>query len=355
MIISSPILVEKDDKIYYKSKIDKDELFFCVSRKFKKLISPKANAALLSMLLPAMFEGEDIHVAGEIDEHLIHNINFMLQDIICIIIPKLKKIKVTADKVVKDKIIEKNVVLTGFSAGIDAFTTLEDYFLNPRSSLKITHCIFNNVGSLEGYADNEYQNRFKRMSNLIDNELGLPYIFLNSNLNKFYKHRKIGFEQTHTVRNAIIPHLLSGSGITFLYSSTFYYDKVSIQKYNDISIADTIILPLLSTDNCKLVSAGSEYTRLEKTLKISTNKTAFDYLDICISHAAEGYINCGHCRKCKRALRTFEINNTISNFKNIFNMEEYYKLRDKYNKQLQKRAQLNDNELYVYLKENNLL
>jgi len=173
-----------------------------------------------------------------------------------------------------------------------------------------------------------------------------------TNLHSFYrKGKKIGFEQTHTMRNAAIPHFL-GQNTEFLYSSTFHEDMITIKRSDDLSVVDDILLPILSTKRVKCKAVGSEYTRLQKTLMLVDIEDSYEHLDTCIGKRETKFINCGKCRKCTRALLTFELVNKKNKFKKVFNIDAWNNVRSSYLKELPTRTQLNDHELYLHIKNN---
>jgi hypothetical protein len=350
MIINPYFILEDDKIVSYNSKIKfldtYENLYFKIDKKYSKWITDKSDPLLISLLIPAMKNRENIEVQGTISKKLYNNLD-NIQDLLIAVMPGLSKVKVEAD-IIEDKDIRHKAVLSGFSAGVDAFTTFEDYYLNPKSKIKITHFLFNNLtyGSHRIYRKIDNINKIKQKYNF-------PLFQTWSNLHSFYKKgHKIGFEQTHTMRNAAIPHFLGGMPNLFLYSSTFHKDLIQPIRSHDLAIIDDLLLPLLSSNTVQCMSVGSEYTRLDKTLKISKLEDAYRHLDTCIGKQTRKFINCGTCRKCTRALLTFELVNKKNNFKNIFNLEAWNSVRENYIKDLPNRTQLNDNELYNYILKN---
>ena len=169
----------------------------------------------------------------------------------------------------------------GFSGGIDSFCTLADfnYSQKPEKS-QITHLLFNNFGS---HGKTDAQKIFnKRYDALLETtqKIGLPFVKIDSNLADFYDKR-INFKQTHTIRNSVAPLLLQKGIGTFYYSSGLSYDKTFIGKKSDTAYSDPVTLPLLSTEGLHLTSVGGEYSRVEKTLKVSQLPDSYETLDVC--------------------------------------------------------------------------
>lgn len=350
MIIYKPSIIKDDTFVSYNSKInflDTDEnLYFKIDKQYANWLTDKSDPLLISLLIPAMKNKENIKIHGKISKILYKNLD-EIQNLLIAVIPHLSKIKVDADLIEED-LIQHEVVLSGFSAGVDAFTTFEDYYLNPKSDINISHFLFNNLT----YGNTRIAQKIDNI-NKIKNKYNFPLFQTWSNLHSFYKKgHKIGFEQTHTVRNSAIPHFLGGMPSLFLYSSTFHKDLIQPVQSNDLAIIDDLLLPLLSSNSVTCISVGSEYTRLDKTLKVSKLLDAYQHLDTCIGKQTSKFINCGTCRKCTRALLTFELVNQKDNFKDAFNLEAWNSVRNDYIKDLPNRTQLNDNELYNYVLKN---
>lgn len=350
MIIRLPYIENEGEFITLKSKITflgiNETLYFKIEKIYKSWLTNKLDPFLISLLIPAMKNNENIIVEGKISKKLFENLD-KIQDLLIAVIPVLSKIKVDAELIEEQDQNYKNV-LSGFSAGVDAFTTFEDYYLKPKYDVKITHFLFNNLT----YGNNRIAQKITNI-NKIKDKYNFPLFQTWSNLHSFYKKgHKIGFEQTHTMRNAAIAHFLGGQPNLFLYSSTFHKDLIQPTKSHDLAIIDDLLLPLLSSYTVQCRSVGSEYTRLDKTLKVSKLKDAYSHLDTCIGKQTKQFINCGTCRKCTRALLTFELVNKKDNFKKIFNLDEWHKVRSVYIKELSNRTQLNDNELYNYIQKN---
>jgi hypothetical protein len=352
MIVYNPQHSYKDSKAIYSADIyflkEKKELYFTIDKQFSFMLTKLSDPLLVSLLIPCMREKEKMTIMGSISRSLYENID-KIQDILCAVNPCLTKIEIEINNVVEEKQVEESApIISGFSAGVDAFVTFEDYFLKPKYNKKITHFLFNNLT----YGRVKRNLKVKRIYEFKE-ECNFNLIETYTNFHHFYKPKKqIGFEQTHTIRNAAIAHFLGAAGNNFLYSSTFHKDLIEIKKYYDLSIVDNILLPLLSTKSIECESVGSEYTRLEKTLKVANIDYAHSYLDTCIGKPTNRFINCGTCRKCTRALLTFELVNKEKLFKEVFNFSEWYKIRDLYIKELPDKEQLNDKELYLYIKEN---
>lgn len=349
MIISLPKITTNGNEASYSFDITRNNktnnIWIKVDKKYTSFVSDFSDAALLAMLLPAMVDKDSITVYGKISKHLYDNLN-QIQELLCKIIPWLHKIKIEAETVVDQTKIKKEITFAGFSAGVDAFVTLEDYFLKPKSDTKITHLLFNNLI----YNDNISNDKFNHIKKLVD-QLNLPLIYTRTNLHKIYEKKKIGFEQTHPIRNAVIAHALSNHGVNFLYSSSFPKSEMKIKPWPDLAIANPILLPLISTPNVEVIDVGSEYTRIQKTYRVSKIEYSYDFLDICIGkkHLKSDFYNCSQCYKCMRALVTFEKIGVLEKYNKLFDLNLYYQNKEDYLIKVKNSKQLNDVDLVRFL------
>ena len=347
--VHKPNIYTTSNYVEYNFLIDIDgkqqSVYIQVDKLLKDNVSTLSDAALVTMLLPAMVENHELKVNGTVSEKLVNNIT-ELQKLIVKVIPWCNIINVTFENIELEKEIEKELVVAGFSAGVDAFVTLQEYYLEPIHNDQLTHVLFNNLIYNETIAEDKF-NHIKKLTDKIK----LPLVKTNTNFHNLYAKKKIGFEQTHPIRNAVIAHLLSAKGIKLLYSSSFPLKDFEIKPWPDIAIVNKILLPLLSTDKTKIVDVGSEYTRVQKTKIISKIDYSYDFLDICIGkkHLKSDYYNCSQCYKCMRALVTFEKLGVLEKYNKLFDMSLYQKNKIKYLKKVYNSTQLNDVDLVRFL------
>jgi hypothetical protein len=221
------------------------------------------------------------------------------------------------------------VVLTGLSNGVDSLTTLLDYYHDPRihPSQRITHLLFNDVGSqgrsVDRKAINLFEERYKETKK-VANKIDLPVIRTTSNLDIFYDG--ISFQQTHTMRNASVALALQSSGGSFYYSSAYGYKKIGVRPYPDMCVIDPILLPLLSSEMLECKSVGTGYTRVNKIKALRADKLAQDHLNVCVMEMR----NCCICWKCARTLLTIELLGSLNEFSRVFDLDKYYRIRKLY-------------------------
>lgn len=285
----------------------------------------RADPFALIFLLLAIKNGENLIFKTPLSESLYFNIIHYVYPIFKILLGVNVELNIKAENVCSDLTSTNKGVITGFSSGVDSFTVFNDHYLNVEThGLKITHLLFNDVGSHGNNKNNPvFTKRFNRIKEF-SSETGLPLITVSSNVQEILN---MDFQLTHTVRNASVAHLFNGVCSTFLYASTYSYHDVKIEKTYDMAYADPILLPLFSSDQLKCVSAGSQYSRTRKTEIVAQIPAATRYLDICIDTPAEGSLNCSVCSKCKRTLLTLEILGRLDQFEKVFDLDKYQKER----------------------------
>jgi len=177
-------------------------------------------------------------------------------------------------------------------------------------------------GNLSKQLFRKYCDRLK----LYANEYGYNWQSVSSNLDTFYSKARSGFQRTHVIRNVAAAYLFEDIFSTYLYSSTYPYKDINTIN-DDLAYIEPMLLPLLSTQKLRFLSAGAGLSRLEKTTLISDFKPAETLLDVCIARPGQRlsgkYINCSKCWKCSRAIVTLEILGKMANFSEVFDLELY--------------------------------
>lgn len=306
-------------------------LWYSLQEKFANFLSSSCDAPLVAFLVPAMVMGEDIHINGKISERLMHNLSGPFQKLLQHIIPSLHQIKIYPKELYSGDAKRASGVVTAFSGGIDSYCVLADhYYSDTLEKFKVTHLIFNNVGSHGRAGERLFLERYKRLlptAKLLE----LPFLMINSNLDSFYG-KGINFAQTHTLRNASVALLLQEGIGRYLYASSRNYLEAFVGATVHMGFSDTITLPLLSTEILDAMSVGNEYTRVEKTLRVAEEvPVSYTTLDVCTNaHNTNGYTNCGTCNKCLRTLVTLEIAGYLEHYFAAFDLNAYKSQRNKY-------------------------
>lgn len=307
------------------------------------------DAPLSALLIPAMFHGEDIEVTGPVSGRLLHNARGPLQAVLRLMIPGLHPVAIRAHETALPTLRAPGVA-TGFSAGIDSFCLLADYFyadLPPE--MKVTHLLFNNVGSHYPGGESLFRERRARVAPVAE-RMGLPLIGVHSNVDRFYP-KALKFERTHTLRNASVALLLQSGVGRYLYASAYHYGDLRVFETGTMARADPMLLGLLTTDRLDALSVGSEYTRVQKTLRVAEVEDSYSSLDVCAMPDTPGRANCSVCWKCLRTLATLEVAGLLERYAGVFDLEAYRARREPYLRELQTKTDPLSREILAFAEE----
>lgn len=306
----------------------RDPLWFQVDAAFEPLLSDRADHVAIAMLLPAMKAGHDLHVGGRVTDVLLHQLNHDLQVLLRAILGDLQAVTVTADEAVTSAAPAPGVG-GGFSGGVDSLAVVRSYLLDADvpDALRMTHLFNYNVGSHGPDGNALWRARCAPLAQAAA-AWGVPLVRVDSNLDAHYP--KIGFLESVSVRNAAVHHLLGGGiGRVYVGSSQPFWNA-RVDPCGDLALADTMLLPLLSTPAMTLSSANSDVTRVEKTLALVGRPEA-QYLDVCVDFDPVDGRNCGQCTKCLRTMLTLEIAGHLDGFiPDVFPREPYLVHRASY-------------------------
>lgn len=323
-----------DEKARLQAKIEGLEtdnvLWFEADKKWGPYMTPeRSDAFVVGLLWPALRKGEDITVIGAMSEKLYYSLNNQLIPMLIQIFKKrkYKRIQVHCENLDSTRLKNEKAVGTGLSCGIDSLhaIAMHQSELTPLH-YQITHLTNFNVGSnhLAG-SGGLMQRKFKGRSKIAaecSKELGKPLIIVDSNLSDVMK---MDFIATHTFRN--VSALLVFQKLFHVY---YYASGMQITNHlkltGEVATYDLLSLPLCSTENITFYSAGSNYSRVEKTKMVSEMDVSYRYLNVCVHHVH----NCGKCIKCKRTLLTLDILGVLDKYENVFNLENFYSVKDDY-------------------------
>lgn len=275
--------------------------------------------AAVAMLYPAMLKGHDLHINGAVSDTLLWYLGNDVQAILKRHNPALQGIEITAKKTHR-KHADTGHVATGFSAGVDSFTTLHEF-------PEVTHLTVFNVGSMGPDCAELFASYVKRAKDYADQK-GLKFIKVDSNLDAFFaaaSDGRVSFQKTHTIRNAAAALALDVND--YLYSSGVDYGAVNISEKNDTAYMDPVLLPMLGTRSMRLHSAGTSFSRSEKTQIVAKMLDAATMLDVCVADPLERVKadkpNCSTCWKCSRTLVTLEAAGQLEKFGSVFDLNLY--------------------------------
>ena len=303
----------------------------------------EANADMLAdnvydpfVLVPValgMYYKQDVHIDGNISPRLYFNMRHYLMNIFDRFSDDVSPVGFTVNGF--DTVEQVgDLVGTGISCGVDSLTTILDNFVNETDpNFRINSLLFVNTGTHGNFEDPSSRKKFFDRASLnktAADELGLPIYLIDSNYHAFV--HKIG-PQTFGYLSIYSCMLSLQRYIKRCYSaSALSYDEIAqfskVSRNSDMSEhCESYMLHLISTENFEFVIDGCQYTRSEKTERISEWNFAQKYLNVCASWTSDGAHNCSCCRKCARTLITLEAMGKLDLFKDVFDLDIYRKNR----------------------------
>ena len=295
------------------------------------LISDRYDGFLIALLYPGMVFNETIEVEGVVSKRLLRNITTYVEDILLAYNPRLHRIAITAKEMNSGVLSSAEHIGTGFSGGIDSFSTIyNNYVLEHDSEYKIDTLVLLNVGSHGKYTDKKTSGLFKSRYDFLKKYpeiVGLPFISLDSNIHFYYKEWD---------RHMLTLGLNLAAGILLLQgklkkyyvaSAGYNYDQwidIATQKRNFSldGFCDPFLLHLLSTETTEFILDGMQHTRVQKTMDVSNYPLTRQFLDICWFDEPQKK-GCGVCEKCARVGLTLSAVGKLEEYKDVFNVEVF--------------------------------
>ncbi|WP_353814419.1 hypothetical protein [Agromyces sp. SYSU T00266] len=324
IVIGTPVVETAAGRVTYEVELGGvdgvERLWFSMPESAAGFVNPRADAAVLAVLMPAMRLGRDLVVEGPVTDELAWNLAHDVPVVLRGVRPELSRIDVDVRDAVPP-LPPGEAVATGYSGGVDSYATLARYHFAPEvpPSVRVTHLLFNNVGSHgRGEGGRELGRRRLEPIRAGAASMGLPLLDIDSNVDELYSAPGLGFQQTHSMRNAAVAHLLSGGVRHFLYASSVPYTDVASTPTFDISFADPILLPFLSHRSLTLQPSVTDLDRSQKTELVSHVPHSYDRLDVCIE-SVDG-TNCSRCWKCRRTMLTLDLFGALDRYRGVFDV-----------------------------------
>ena len=338
MLIHAPISTVTAGNLELRARVTlqgaDSECFYAVPEKYADFAdTSSANCFLVGLLYPAMRHGEDIHVEGKVSAQLLYNLDHYLIPLMATCDARLHRIHVTADSVDSHGWQGAAAVGTGFSGGIDSFTTIYEHFAQPTpAGHRLTHLFFFNVGAhgipkKEGdlqAIERQFHARYEKLKPFAD-EAGLDFIQVNSDVHKFHPWGHLEVATFATV--SAVMFLQRGIRRYYVASSGHTYQQLwhflgGHGRPDAIERMNMLLLPWLSTESLDLVDDGTLYDRSQKTALIADYAPAARYLNVCYGHDTLN-TNCSVCLKCVKTLLTLELLGKLDAFAGVFDIAKY--------------------------------
>ena len=350
--IGKPYLVEKGNETFLISKMSDDsrndsiDLWYSVSATYGSgLSAERADAFLLLVLHIAMKTGQDILVKAPVSAKLLFNIENTIQPLFVKAYSGVKHVRIQAEAVGR---ADWNTKAVGCccSLGVDSFSSfLKHMDEKVVDGYRITHLTLFNCGQL---GDSDLEGAEKNLRETIVNlkpfadEVGLPIVSVNSNINELYLKYDVTLLQSFVLRTASCALALQKLFGKYVYSSSYSVSDF-LMSSEDESHMEAAFAPLLGSENLEFILSNPAMKKEEKTEYLSAHPITSRYLDVCwAAQWAYGFVNnqsvfeekvnknCGKCDKCLRTILTLDLLGRLSQYEELFDMDYYRKNKDKY-------------------------
>lgn len=312
---------------------DVKEFWFSVDDEYSGYLTADVyDAFLVALLYPAMFYGEDIEIDGKVSKKLYYNLSTYVQGLVKAYQPSFHEVKISSKgfaDAVKSSILH---VGTGFSGGVDSFSTLYDNYLNTNDiDYKIDTLFFFHIGQ---YGDVKNPKTWERAKNRFEvtksfaSDIQMGAIMMCTNMFDFY-----------------LPYWEYDAGVLCRLASVLVFQKAlkryyisGANSYREFAMmnmlarhvdmaemSDPIIMPLVSPVGLDIVCDGGQYSRTDKTKHIVDWNLAQQHLNVCVNTSDKHTEakNCGCCSKCLRTMMALDSADSLCKFKNVFDEKQW--------------------------------
>lgn len=308
-------------------------LYYEVERQYKNaLCEERLDAFVTGLLTSAMENGLDIYCEGAVSERLFYQLTTHFIPILSKNNPsRCRPIKLFAPTS-SIPIPNAHAVSTGCSGGVDSFTTICTH-TNICETFRLTHLLFASHGTLDFREERieAYYLRELPTVRAIGDAFNLETIGVFSNLHTFYKFPYKGFNTIFFTTHVSFVFALQNLFAVYYESSGDPLREFNIQldkaHGSDGSIFDTLSCGSLCTENLSFYSTNADLDRIEKLSIVANNKTAQDYLTVCVTDVMGGdkghRRNCGRCDKCLRTIVQLYVLKELDKFRNVFDIDDF--------------------------------
>lgn len=353
IIIGKPCIEIVGETVFLKSHIVdegqqiEDDLYYMTDVKYGEFLTDTVcDCFLVGLFQPAIKHGQSINIEGHISERLAYNLP-TIKHILSLGSCRndnISNITINYLGVNSERVNNSAYVGCGCSLGVDSFAAMK-YHLSEAcpQAHRITHLTYFNVGAM-GYVDLEkakesYEKDLKMVSKFAET-INLPVVTIESNISKW--HRDFDFDDSGHFRNLSAILSMQKFFRYYLYASSFPINSFHFDsKY--MGYYESLLFPLLSTENTEIIIANPEMNRVAKTRYIMDDKLAQNYLYVCwkelianrwpnseIAKIKDLHLNCSRCDKCKRTLLAIDLMGKLPLYEGIFDIPYWNSVRDSY-------------------------
>ncbi len=307
-------------KIEYENK--SYDMYFKVEDEYKKyLCDMNANSFLIALLPFIVKHNYNVIIKDKISSKLYYQLTTYLLPLLC---KAFKKNNINIECELTDELYNGKAIGASISCGVDSFYTLFKH-RNLKNNKNITHLCFFNAGSNGDFGGEDSDNLYKkRLSHVREfcKKYNYPFITIDSNMNELIL---MSHEKRHTFTTLACVYALEKLFNTYYFASGLEFDGSHIDE-KDTAFYDILNVHALSNENIAFYCSGLETSRIEKVKFISEFEETYDYLNVCVGH---DWDNCSRCEKCSRTMAELESIGKLDKYKNVFDLDYYYKNRNK--------------------------
>ena len=291
------------------------------------------NWAAMALYWQALMMGQDLVIEADLSPLLLHNMRNDLMALMRNYEPLLKDIRIEAGFSTPVLPEGPRDVMTGFSGGVDSFSTFQLYS-RPEvpPSLRMTALAVFQVGALGPTSTGEaLLAPAVAHAKAHADDHGLRTYALSSNMDEVFapagRFGPIDFRRTVGLRNAAAALVLQNGVGTYLPSGSVSYASATYGPYSCTENMDAVFQPLLNTEKLRVQPAGAGLTRNDKLRVIVDNPEAQRRLNVCVSPAGKPRptttLNCSACWKCTQTLMVLETMGKLDAFSAVFDIWFY--------------------------------
>ena len=294
----------------------------------KYLCTERADGFLIGLLRWAMMHGHDIQCEAPVTEELYYQITANLSPILVKYGSRptarglyLHPIRITAP--LAPALQAGTEVGTGFSCGVDSFTTILKHRDSPCKDMNLTLLCINNVGA---FKDDALRKERYRIAETVAKELGLPLLATDSNFAEAFPQSHLC---SHIYSSTFAVYMLQKLWRVFYYASEGWdWSQFSLvdNHHYDPGFYDLLAFPAFSIPGLTIYSDGGELWRWEKLDFLRGYDLPKKYLHVCVPKP----YNCGVCSKCRRTLVMLDYLDALDDFAAVFDVEAYRRNRQDY-------------------------
>ncbi|MEH2279473.1 MAG: hypothetical protein V7K40_33005 [Nostoc sp.] len=277
-------------------------LWYQVQAEYSSLLTKSCDPFVIATIFPAMSQGTDILVHGEVSPCLLQNLQEFQAVWSCWRPKHYQQVEITAEIEQEYSVANRpERAISAFSGGLDScFTAFRHSQGKCGRSQRPLQAGLMIHGLDIPLSMPEFFDRAMQKSKLALTSLGLELIPMASNFRNIFNQN---WEDAHGAVVASCLMLLQGSYSMGLIPSSSPYHAIDLSwGWGSNPLTD----PLLSSRTFSIIHDGGAFSRPAKLMQIIDWPEALQTLRVCWEGEQKDR-NCGHCEKCVQAILTFRV------------------------------------------------